>query len=97
MIFGDPEVTQLTFGAPHPDLEYSQRVMESTIRKSTQEQPLGWWAVVERANDAIVGTIGLNTTPERETAELGYHFRRTARGKGYATEAILAVVSYGIG
>jgi hypothetical protein len=43
-IFGDPEVTCLTFGAPHPDLAYSQRVLESTIRRSAREQPrrLSW-------------------------------------------------------
>jgi ribosomal-protein-alanine N-acetyltransferase len=94
-ILGDPEVTRLTFGAPHPDLAYSQRVLEHTIRRSAREQPLGWWAVVERASDAIIGTIGLNATPEEGTAELGYHFRRTAWGKGYATEAVCVVVAYG--
>lgn len=96
-IFGDPEVTRLTFGAPHADLAYSQRVMESTIHKSAREQPLGWWAVVERASHAIIGTIGLNAMPEQGTAELGYHFRRSAWGKGYATEAVRAVVAYGLG
>ena len=72
-------------------------MLENTIRRSVQEQPLGWWTVVERASDAIIGTIGLNITPEEGTAELGYHFRRTAWGKGYATEAVCAVVAYGFG
>ncbi len=96
-IFGDPEVTRLTFGAPHPDLACSRRVLESTMRKSEREHPFGWWAVRERTRGAIIGTIGLNAMPNGGMAALGYHFRRAVWGKGYATEVVRAMVAYGFG
>ncbi|HEV8716587.1 MAG TPA: GNAT family N-acetyltransferase [Candidatus Binatia bacterium] len=95
-IFGEPEVTRFTFGAPLPDLEASCRGLESTIRKSEQDKPLGWWAVLEKVSGEIIGTVGLNPLPERRAAELGYHSRRDVWGKRYATEVTHAMVSYGV-
>lgn len=77
-IFGDAAVTQFTFGAPDPDLEASRRGIGHIIRRSERDVPLGWWAIVDKTSQEIIGTIGLNKLPDGKTAELGYHFRRDA-------------------
>lgn len=95
-IFGDPVVTRLTFGAPHPDLQASRRGIARIIRKSERDEPLGWWAVTEKTSGEIVGTVGIEVLSDKKTTELGYHFRRDVWGKGYATEAVQATVAYGL-
>lgn len=58
------------------------------------------WAVIERATGAFLGWVTLRPSSEGEAAEekvaeLGYRLRRSAWGKGYATEAASAMVGAG--
>jgi RimJ/RimL family protein N-acetyltransferase len=58
----------------------------------------GVWAVEEAAGDALVGEVGLRRTPDfpggGPAVEIGWLLARQAWGKGYATEAARAVLSY---
>ncbi|NJK38298.1 MAG: GNAT family N-acetyltransferase [Oscillatoriales cyanobacterium SM2_3_0] len=60
----------------------------------------GSWAVVTQADGRLAGAILLVQLPDHQgqlTAdyEIGWHFRRSAWGKGYATEAAQALIHYG--
>ena len=55
---------------------------------------LGMWAVVERETDAVIGHAGLQPLEETGQIEIGYYLGRSAWGRGIATEAGRAVVSY---
>lgn len=58
----------------------------------------GWWAVEVRATGEFIGFAGLDPVDEGMPftgVEIGWRLARTAWGRGYATEAALAVVSYG--
>lgn len=55
----------------------------------------GWqqFAVVARDDERFLGDIGVNfDTPRNAQAEIGFAFAREARGQGFATEAVGAMV-----
>src|SRR5205085_6474647 len=45
------------------------------------------WAVLEREGGRVIGDCGLLLLDGGPDVELGFHFRRTEWGRGYATEA----------
>ncbi|RYG38741.1 N-acetyltransferase, partial [bacterium] len=54
--------------------------------------------LVERATRRVVGDAGFHRTPlTGGDAEIGYSLLESARGKGYATEAITALLTLGWG
>jgi ribosomal-protein-alanine N-acetyltransferase len=63
------------------------------------ERGWGQWATVERASGRMIGVCGLILWPEiggREELEVAYLLARDAWGKGFATEAALAIRDYGV-
>jgi [ribosomal protein S5]-alanine N-acetyltransferase len=60
----------------------------------------GLWVVVERASEEIIGIILLKALPNNngiasENIEIGWHFRRSHWGYGFATEAAKGILAYG--
>src|SRR5579872_1679471 len=59
----------------------------------------GFWAVEEKSSGAFVGDIGIaefhrEISPRLELPEAGWILAANAQGKGYATEALQAVVAW---
>ncbi|SCZ82110.1 GNAT family N-acetyltransferase [Acidaminobacter hydrogenoformans] len=55
-----------------------------------------YWAITEKGDDRLIGTICLwNFVPTDHKAELGYELRTASQGKGFMSEAVAAVLSYG--
>lgn len=52
------------------------------------------FAVVRRDGGDLIGVCGFKSLPDPQSAELIYHFVAEAWGKGYATEAVLAVLAW---
>lgn len=80
---------------PHQTIEAFAR-MVGHLPELEAERGYGVWAVV--ASDHLVGQCGL--APVEGTGpgvELVYHFATEAWGKGFATEAARAVLSYAFG
>jgi RimJ/RimL family protein N-acetyltransferase len=58
----------------------------------------GWWAVEVQATGEFIGFAGLDQVDDHMPfagVEIGWRLARPAWGYGYATEAALAVLSYG--
>jgi RimJ/RimL family protein N-acetyltransferase len=61
----------------------------------------GFWAIEDRGSRTFIGEAGFlearrNMTPSIEgTFETGWVLRPAAHGKGYATEALSAIVDWG--
>lgn len=54
------------------------------------------WAIERKEDKGVIGTIGFNAwLPKHKRAEIGYEIHPDYWGKGYASEAVLKVVSYG--
>ena len=91
----DPDVIRYTYD-PITDLEHASEVLEKTILPQYALYNHGRWAVhIKPDNLEFIGWCGLKYRPERNEIDLGYRFKKSAWGKGYATEAAYACLKYG--
>lgn len=90
-IWGDPEVI---FWGPAKDLEASRTLLAKFIaRCAGKPWPVAWHAVTERATGNSVGNVVLQPAPFAPgDLEVGWHLKRDAWGRGYATEAARALI-----
>lgn len=87
------EVAHGTLTIPHP---YEAGMAEGWINghaKAWEEGHILPLAVTTEA-DGVIGSIGLQLTPEHRRAELGYWIGVPYWNRGYATEAAAALVDY---
>lgn len=93
-LYRDPEVTRyLKPGVTPPNVEVMRKALAQLIAEYEATPGLGYWAIVERASEAVIGT-GLLASCD-DGIEVGYHLARQAWGQGYATEIARALVAYG--
>ena len=98
-ICGDAETMRYVgrTGSPMDDIDATRRLLDA-LRRHEALHGFSLWAVDERAGEPLVGVAGLAWVeghgPEVEAA---YLFRRDRWGRGYATEALRAVLDLGHG
>jgi ribosomal-protein-alanine N-acetyltransferase len=94
-IFSDPEVMRFSDGVQ--SLEWTHAWIQHCQQDYYETRGYGPFAVIERSKHLLIGYCGLfyfsdvNGQPE---IELGYRLARSAWGRGYATEAAIAVREY---
>lgn len=86
----DPEVARF-MGTP--DREWLVEWVEGSDREWA-ELGYGRMVILDRAGGAFLGRTGLKRWPQFEETEVGWALRAEARGKGVATEAARAVLSW---
>ena len=92
---GDYAIAKTTATIPHP---YEDGMAEEWIatHEPNARAGKGWvWAVTRRADDALLGAVGLGGDAQNESAELGYWIGKPYWGSGFGTEAARAVVAHG--
>lgn len=96
---GDPEVMRfLTGGKPTPREEVRSRVLPAFFEFYERFDDLGFWAAQERSTGQFLGWFHFRphkNGPRDGDIELGYRLRRSAWGKGYATEGSRALIRKG--
>lgn len=79
---------------------YSEKQTEdwiSFITEHYKKYPLGMWAITEKDNDVLIGICGLMPLSDDDSKyEIGYRILPDFQGKGYATEAAIAVRDYAV-
>ena len=78
---------------------FSDKEVNAWIAQQLQryaEYGFGLWAVADRSSGTVIGQCGITmqSCPDRLVPEVGYLFRRSAWGHGYATEAAIACRDY---
>lgn len=92
----DPDTSKFLSLIPHT----VDDIGEFIKRASSEINDPGTWfqlVIVEQLNCQLIGDIGLhflNTDPENKQVEIGYTLDKKFRGKGYATEALSAIIDY---
>lgn len=77
-------------------LDEAEAWIESTQNAWTAEKSSGW-AIVDRADDRVLGRCALHTYPSEGTAEMAYWLLPDGRGRGVATRATVAATEWGHG
>lgn len=62
------------------------------VEQHGEQRPFGYYRVSLRSNGAAIGGIGFKGPPRDGVVEIGYGLAPSARGHGYATEALRAIV-----
>lgn len=92
----DPEVMEY-FPSPLPRAETEARF--ERIKEHFKRHGFGIWAVEEKATGNFLGWLGLMVpafaAPFTPCVEIGWRLKKSAWGKGYATEAAFAALEYG--
>lgn len=82
----------------HPEFPTEDDRDAAATAARTPDLTFGSRVVVEKASGLAVGTIGCYGPPdETGTLMIGYGLVPSARGRGYATEALRALVAYLLG
>jgi RimJ/RimL family protein N-acetyltransferase len=94
----DPDVMRfVTGGKPTSREEIENEFLPAFLGYYQRYQEFGFWAAIERYSGEFLGWFHFRprdpTAPEQ--AELGYRLRKSAWGKGYATEGSRALIRKG--
>lgn len=90
-VWGDPEVMRFC-GGPASE----ERLVRAVANCQAVQTERGFspFAVLPRGDEQLIGICGFKSMPDPEGAELIYHFRMSAWGRGYATEAVCAALAW---
>lgn len=93
---GAREVASTTLTIPHP---YEEGVAESWIagHASAWEERKRLSLAVTHGDDGVIGGIGLNVVPQHAHAETGYWIGVPYWNRGFATDALGAVLAHAFG
>ncbi len=92
---GDRAIADTTLNVPHPYEDGMAESWISTHQPGLEADQLAAFAITNKADSALVGTISLTINRSDERAELGYWIGRPYWGSGFCTEAAKLVLRYG--
>jgi ribosomal-protein-alanine N-acetyltransferase len=94
-LYRDPEMTRFVTFSTHASVEDTKGFIGWMANAFRQKDSIRWGIVLKETND-LIGTGGLHFWKrELRMAEVGYHIGRAFWGRGYATEALYALVDFG--
>lgn len=91
----DPEVSRYTTWERHRTIDDACVFVDWVLGEYAQGRPAPW-GIVLRDDGHLIGACGVSEwRPEHARAEIGYVLARPYWGRGYATEAVRAVLAFG--
>ncbi len=94
LLYSDPEVMRFLPPGPPVTLEQAQQRVE---RRMKMEAELGYapFIILKKDSGEFIGSGGVQPVKDTTDVEIAYHFLPSAWGKGYATEAAVAILDFG--
>lgn len=93
-LIDDAEVASGTLTIPHPYPRGSGAPWIATHGESCRAGRSITWAITARRDGRLLGAISLRLVPAHRRAEAGYWIARAEWGRGFATDALRAVIAY---
>lgn len=90
----DPEVTKYLMWPTHPDVETSQRVIDSWIEKYTEKNFYSWAIELKEIGEAIGSIAVVNVNDRVSSVAIGYCIGSKWWHKGIMTEAFTEVIRF---
>ena len=90
----DPEVVKYVHEPVLTTEEQAKKIIVDIILPQYKNN-LGRWATYTKSNKEFIGWCGLKCRPDLDEIDLGYRLKRSAWGKGYATEAARHTLDHG--
>lgn len=95
-IGSDGEVSKYMLWEPHQDIGETLETFEKTLA-AYEEGNYYRWVAEEKNGDGVIGTMSLLRFDEEEdSCSFAYMFAKDWWGKGYATEAMTAVLNFAV-
>ena len=94
----DPDVMRfITGGVPTPREKIESEFLPAFLGYYRRYPGYGFWAAIERSTGDFLGWFHFRPPPgaAEDHAELGYRLRKSAWGRGYATEGSRALIRRG--
>nr|WP_246505754.1 GNAT family N-acetyltransferase [Coralloluteibacterium stylophorae] len=96
-VFSDPEALRWWSHPPWTERAQAQAYLDA-IAAGWRDGSFRQWAIVEPADDVLLGTVTLwALDPRHARCELGFMLRRDRWGRGLGTEAVAAALDHGFG
>nr|WP_272893759.1 GNAT family protein [Heyndrickxia oleronia] len=93
--FSDPDVTRYYGQESFTSFEQAEQIIEMFNHNYKERRGIRWGMEL-KDRKGIIGSIGFNAwVPKYKRAEIGYELHPGFWRKGYASEAVKAVVDYG--
>ena len=92
-ILSEPGVLRYFPSSIPPAMERVEKLVE-IHKRHWEENGYGWWAAVDRDDEALIGWCGLGLLEETDEIEIKYLLKRSHWGRGIATEAAGVCVNY---
>jgi ribosomal-protein-alanine N-acetyltransferase len=91
----NPEVSKYTIWSTHKSINDSKDFITWHNMRQRQGNPVSW-GVIERATNKLIGTAGFESySVPHKTASIGYAVGFEYWNKGYTTEAVKKIISFG--
>jgi RimJ/RimL family protein N-acetyltransferase len=91
----DPETARFqSWDAPYPREKAVAAVAEMVGAPALRRGDWTQLAIETRSQPGLIGDIGVRLDADGRAGEIGYTFAPAARGRGYAREAVAAVLEY---
>lgn len=89
----DEDTARYVTWSPHTTLQDSSTFVEYVLSAYDNSEVPDWtWGVVLKENAKLIGTYGIWVRPRDAWAEVGYAIGKPYWGRGYVTEATIAVI-----
>lgn len=89
------EVTRYLLWYEHPDLGFTKRYI-AYLDTQYRAGKFYDFAIIERESKKMIGTCGFTRLDEeKKMGEIGYVLHPSFWGRGYATEAVTAIIRFG--
>ncbi len=93
--FSNEDVMRFYGQEPLKEIEEAEKFIERFSRNFHEKRGIRW-GIERKGTQEIIGTIGFNAwLPKHKRAEIGYEIHPKYWRKGYTSEAIAEVLSYG--
>jgi ribosomal-protein-alanine N-acetyltransferase len=91
----DKEISRYTIWYSHQTIEDTRSFMDMLFEKY-ERNDVAPWGIVDKASERLIGTTGfISWDTLNAKAEIGYALSRLFWNKGYMTEAVKKVISFG--